>query len=357
MNAAYRSLGALLKEARSLFPSALIGEPGWERLCPLTRRLPFCVTDHRFGFEFHLCDPIPTADFFVIASPETRLADFFRRMDASAEPPLIGTGFAAFLAEQSTAGPDAFLVRANKGLMLEYDLARSSPGGFGIPGIFISTRGHKKRVSANLQEYPDALMDALRSAAGWDADTGETREVKRVCAALASLGIGIGHAGVMPGRAKRSVRLVARSVEGVLVPGALERIKWPGDPSMPAAVIDAFAGLAYPNVWIDIDVSPSGVMPRVGFEFSRMLQGSRLEESFRLDPAGWKLLIDRLEEKGWCLPAKAEGLREWPRLDVFFGRDGMYEIRQIINHFKVVIDAEKVFAKAYAGMDVRRITL
>ncbi len=356
MNAAYCSLGVLLEEVRSLFPSALIGDSGWERLYPLTRQLPLCVADHRFGFEFNLCDPDPTADFFVIASPDTRLADFYRRLDPCVEPALIGNGFAAFLAEHCRAGPDSFLVRANKGIMLEYDLATAPPGEHSVPGIFISTRGQLERDIANLQEDTDALVETLRSAAGWEPDAGETRQVRQSCAALAALGIGIGHAGVMPGRAERKVRLVARSVESVLVPGALEQVKWPGDPSRPAAILAAFSGVVYPRVWIDIDVSSSGVLPSVGLEFTRMLQGTRLEESFRLDPAGWKLLIDRLEEKGWCLPAKAEGLRNWSRLEVFFGRDGMYQIRQTINHVKVVIDPEMVFAKAYVGVDVRRIT-
>lgn len=356
MNVAYCSFGALSEEVRSLFPSTLIGDPGWERLSPLARRLPFCVTGHRFGFEFHLNDPDPTADFFVIASPETRLADFYRCLDASAEPRLIGTGFAAFLAEQSRSGRDSFLVRANKGIMLEYDLARSPPGDHDVPGIFISTRGDQERDPANLQQDPDGLVSALQSAAGWDPDADETRQVRQVCDALASLGIGIGHAGVMPGRAERIIRLVARSVEGTIVPEALEQMKWPGDPSKPVAILAAFAGLVYPRVWIDIDVSPSGALPRLGLEFSRMLQGTRLEESFRLDTVGWKAPIDRLEEEGWCLPAKAEGLREWPRVEIFFGRDGMYEIRQTINHFKVVMDPKTVFAKAYVGVDVRQIT-
>ena len=135
MSAAYCSLGSLLGQLRSLFPPALIGDPGWDRLHALTRRLPFCVTDQRFGFEFHLSDPRPTADFFVVASPKTRLADFYVHQTASSEPRLIGTDFTDFLAEQSRPTPDSFLARMNKGIILEYDLARSDPGDFDIPGV------------------------------------------------------------------------------------------------------------------------------------------------------------------------------------------------------------------------------
>ena len=355
MNVAYCSMGSLLAELHGLFPPALIGDAGLERLYALTRRLPFCVTDQRFGFEFHLCDPNPTADFFVIASPETRLADFFGCLNQRAEYGLIGPDFATFLAEQSGPAPKSFLARTNKGIILEYDLAGSPPGAYGIPGIFISSRNGPEIISADLTEDPDALVEALWSAAGWEPNSAETRQVKRACVALAASAIGVAHAGIMPGRRGRAVRLVTRSVDVDKVPAALEQVRWPGDPYKPAAVIADFAGLVYPRVGIDLDITPSGVLPRLGLEFSRIIEPSRPEERFRLDRAGWKPAIDRLEESGWCLPAKADGLRAWPRLDTFFGRDGVYQVRQIINHFKMVIDPGAVFAKAYAGMDVRRV--
>ena len=81
-----------------------------------------------------------------------------------------------------------------------------------------------------------------------------------------------------------------------------------------------------------------------------------LDNQFRLDRAEWGPPIDRLEERGWCLSTKASGLREWPRLEMAFGQDGVYQVRQIISHFKVVIDPDGISAKAYAGMDVRKTT-
>ncbi len=354
MNAEYSSFGSLLQDIRSLFPTALLGGSGWERLQPLTNRLPVCAADSRFGFEFHLSDPNPTADFFVISAPHTRLAEFYRGLTEETASGLAGTDFTAFLNEQARH-PDSFLTRTGKGIILEYDLSRSPPGQYGVPGIFFVPGVHRAPDPAGLYEDPAALVAALRSVAGWEPDVAESRHVERVCAALADCGVYVSHAGVMPGRAGRAIRLVALGVDGAKVAEGLRRVLWPGDPSQAMAVLSEFAGLVSPSCGLGISITPEGALPRLDLELTRMrADGSSTRESFRLDRPGWKLPIDRLEERGWCLPAKADGLREWPRLDVFFGQDGMYQVRQIINHFKVVIDRGSVYSKAYVGMDVRR---
>ena len=354
MSAEYSSFGSLLEDLRSLFPDALLGGSGWERLQPLTNRLPVCAADSRFGFEFHLCDPNPTADFFVISALHTRLAEFYRRLSEETAAGLVGADFTAFLDEQARY-PDSFLTRTGKGIILEYDLSRSPPGKYGVPGIFIVTGGYPEADPVELYEDPAALVAALRSVAGWDPDIAESRHVERACAALADCGVYVSHAGVMPGRAGRAIRLVALGVDGAKVVEGLRRVQWPGDPSQAMAMLSEFAGLVSPRCGLGISITPEGVLPRLDLELSRKRkQGSPKHELFRLDRLGWKLPIDRLEQRGWCLSAKADGLREWPRLDMLFGWDGMYQVRQIINHFKVVIDRGTVYSKAYVGMDVRR---
>ena len=350
----YTSFGRLLDDLRSFFPAALLGDSGWERLQPLTERLPVCAADSRFGFEFHLGDPSATADFFVISALHTRLAGFYRRLTEEAAPGLAGTGFTAFLDEQARH-PDSFLARTGKGVILEYDLSRSPPGQYAVPGIFIVTGGYPEADPVELYEDPAALVTALRSVAGWDPDIAESRHVERACSALAECGVYVSHAGVMPGRPERAIRLVALGVDNARVAEGLRRVQWPGDPSEAMAVLSEFAGLVSPRCGLGITITPNGVLPRLDLELARKRpEGSPEREPFRLDRPGWRLPIDRLEERGWCLPAKADGLREWPRLEMVLGRDGMYQVRQIINHFKVVLDRGAVYAKAYAGMDVRR---
>ena len=354
MTEEYSSFGSLLEDLRSLFPAALLGDSGWERLQPLTNRLPVCAADSRFGFEFHLTDPNPTADFFVIAAPHTRLAGFYRGLTEEAAAGLVGTAFTAFLDEQARR-PDSFLARTGKGIILEYDLTVSPPGRHGVPGIFIVTGGRSEADPVQLYEDPAALVAALRSVAGWEADAAESRHVERACAALADCGVYVSHAGVMPGRGERAIRLVALGVDGANVAEGLRRVRWPGDPSGAMAILCEFAGLVAPGCGLGITVTPEGVLPRLDLELGRKrAPDTSGRESFRLDRPGWELPIGRLEERGWCLPAKADGLREWPRLEMVFGRDGMYQVRQIINHFKVVSDRGAVYSKAYVGMDVRR---
>ena len=353
MNAEYSSFGSLLEDLRSLFPAALLGGSGWERLQPLTDRLPVCAADSRFGFEFRLSDPRPTADFFVISSPHTRLAEFYRRLTEEAAVGLAGTDFTAFL-DQQARHPDSFLTRTGKGIILEYDLSRSPPGQYGVPGIFLVPGGNPQPDPVELYEDPAALVAALRSVSGWAPDVAESRHVERACAALADCGVYVSHAGVMPGRAERAIRLVALGVGGAKLAEGLRRVRWPGDPSRVMAILSEFAGLVSPSHGLGIDITRDGVLPRFDLELTRKREGPDRRESFRLDRPGWKLPIDRLEERGWCLPAKAEGLREWPHLDMFLGQDGMYQVRQTINHFKVVLDRGTVYSKAYVAMDVRR---
>ena len=61
-----------------------------------------------------------------------------------------------------------------------------------------------------------------------------------------------------------------------------------------------------------------------------------------------------MEECGWCLPAKAEGLRRWPGTERLLGNAELHLVRQGINHVKVVIErGARTVAKAYVGMSVR----
>ncbi|MYD50016.1 MAG: hypothetical protein F4W93_00835 [Dehalococcoidia bacterium] len=354
MNAEYSSFGSLLEDLRSLFPAALLGGSGWERLQPLANRLPACAADSRFGFEFHLSDPTPTGDFFVISSPHTGLAEFCRRLTEATAAELVGTEFTTFLDEQAHHS-DSFLTRTGKGIILEYDLSRSPPGQYGVPGVFIVPSGYPEPDPVELYKDPAALVAALRSVAGWAPDVAESCHVEQACAALADCGVYVSHAGVMPGRAERAIRLVALGVDGAKVAEGLRRVQWPGDPSQAVAILSEFAGLVSPSCGLGISVTSQGVLPRLDLELTRKrTQGSPRSQPFLLDRTGWKLPIDRLVERGWCLPAKADGLREWPNLDMFFGQDGMYQVRQIINHFKVVLDRGAVYSKAYVAMDVRR---
>ena len=350
MNAAYSSLGSLLEELRSLFPPALTGDAGWERLEALTKRLPIYTTDARFGFEFDLCDARPTADFCAVVPPGSRTAAFYQDLPSETAPRLAGPGFGAFLTQQGN-DPRSLLARTGATIILEYDLANTAPGRHEPPGIFIVPRNPSERparqVNDTIHDDPADLVAALESAAGWGPGVVDMLETERVWAAMAGEGT-VAHAGVMPGRGQGTIRLIMQGVRNANVAGMLERLQWNGDSSLAVSALSDLEGLVKPQAGLSIDVTAQGVSPRLGLELFRPI------DWYQTDRAGWKLLFDRLVEKDWCLHTKADGLAEWPGVEFFFGRDGVYKVRQTVNHIKLVIERGTVTAKGYAGMDVVR---
>ena len=349
MNAAQGSFGKFLAGLGSLFPSALVGPSGWERLLALAHRLPIHVIDNRFGFEFALCDPEPAADFFAGFSPRCRLAEFFVSQGKTAPPGSAPAAMGAFLAEQAQ-NPQAFLPRSGGDVILEYDLAGATPDPDAPPGIFLVPGTASETDARELLGDPDSAVTALWAVAGWSPDAAEQRQVQRIYEALPPTGF-ISQTGVIPGRAQRAIRLIVRiySVEEAIE--MLERLQWPGSPPAAAAILEDVMHLTRPYTGLSMDVTAQGMSPRLGLEFFRPV------EWYELDRPGWKSLFDLLVEKGWCLPAKGRGMAAWPHMGHVFAEDGVYRVRQTINHVKLIMDRGEITAKAYAGIDTPRVVL
>jgi len=339
---AHGAFGGFLAELRSLFPPALVDDAGWERLLALARRLPIYVTDNRFGFEFDLCDPNPAADFCVVPSPGSRLAEFYVRQGevAPRESPQAALG--AFLAEQSS-NPGALLAQGEGGVILEYDLAGISSDQPAPPGIFIVPRDvPESSRQRELYGDPELLAAGLWAVAGWTPDEAILRQMQRIYSLLHPTA-GVSQAGILPGRPQRAIRLIIGTETGAGAIEMLERLGWSGSPADVTAVCESLAGLTSQTVSLSIDVTAQGISPRLGLEFFRPAAWHEL------DRAGWGRLIDRLEERSWCLPEKARGLKAWPRVEQVFDANGVYRVQQSINHVKVVVDRGTIAAKAYAG--------
>jgi len=341
VNAAQGSFGEFLVELGGLFPSALIGPLGWERLLALAHRLPLHVIDQRFGFEFALCDPDPVADFCVVPTPGSRLAEFYVRQGAMAP---LGSALAAlgtFLAQKAVH--NALFADGSGGVILEYDLVGISAEQPSPPGIFIVT-GDSRDESCirKLLGSPDALATALWAVAGWTPDAAiqqQMRQIYRLIQPMRS----VSQAGILPGRAQRALRLIIHTDSAGDAVELLARLRYPGSLADAATVVESLTELTRPGVSLSVDVSPGGVSPRLGLEFHRPV------EWYELDHSGWNRLIDRLEERGWCLPEKAHGLKAWSRMEQVFEEGRVYRILQTINHVKVVLARGAITAKAYAG--------
>ena len=338
---AHGSFGEFLAELRSLFPSALVHGSGWERLLALAHRLPVHVSDNRFGFEFDLTDPDPAADFCVVPVPGSRLAAFYVRRGELAPPDSAEAALGAFLAEQAS-DPQGLLSGGGGGVILEYDLAGISSDEPAPPGIFIVPGDVRDESREKLFGEPELLSDALWAVSGRTPDADVLRQMLRVYRALPPIGA-VSQAGIMPGREQRAVRLIIQTHSTEDAAELLERIQWPGSPAEAADICGSMAGLTKPGGALSVDVTAWGVSQRLGLEFYRPV------EWHDLDRAGWGLLIDRLEERGWCLPEKANGLKAWPLVEQVFDQGRVYRVQQSINHVKVVVDRGSTAAKAYAG--------
>ncbi len=311
------------------------------------RRLPRCVADLHFGFEFRLGASSPAADLFVVVLPDSELARHYVREGACAEPGSPAAALAAGLREQ-TENPDSYLARGVAGMVLEYDLAEVEPGRPPpAPGIFLTPRRSAPGARAGFHEHgdPAGLLAALAVTAGWSGCEDEIPKVERILASLPDTGYLL-QGGALPGRSPKAFRLVIKGVAKGTVPALLERLEWPGPAAEAAGVLAALDDLiAY--VAVSIDVTTHGLGPRLGLELYRPLKW------FAADRTGWLPFIARIEERGWCLPAKADGLRSWPGTEGLLDDGGMRVVRQGINHVKVVIGPDApTSAKAYAGMGV-----
>ena len=340
---------SVLAGCRFLFPAALVDSAGWERLLERAGTLPRAVTDNHFGFEFHLGEARADADLCVVAPPGSALSRHYVRAGARAAPGSPASALGAALAEQA-GDPQSWLARSVAVMMLEYDLAGSAPPSpTSPPGIFFSPRpsvpGSRDGIFAHRD--PRGLLAALAAVAGWSSGREAfLPEVERIFSALPEAAC-VFQAGVLPARSPRAVRLVVAGVEKEEAPALLERLRWPGPTD---AAADALTVLDDPaaSVFISVDVTAQGLSPRLGLELYRPTYW------FAADRTGWRPLIAGLEERGWCLPAKAGGLRRWPGVDRLLGDGEVHRVRQGINHFKVVVErGARTVAKAYVGMGVR----
>ena len=161
-------------------------------------------------------------------------------------------------------------------------------------------------------------------------------------------------AAVAPERAPRFVRLVVADVASTQVEGFLDRLEWPG--SIPAVLrlLSEMRDVSE-SFMMAFDVTEDGTLPRLGFEMYPTTSAGVGYQALLLawlttTRADWRRLIDRLVEMDLCLPEKVEGLLSWPKCHNVYGKDGAYRLNMGINHVKMVVDGERLQAKAYAGL-------
>ena len=175
------SLGDLLTMLKEFVPSSLLGEAGWEPVLKAAGRWPACLGALPFGFEFHLRDPEPRADFGVTLVPGGKSAEWVgRQAESVAAPEFLGR-LARVLDE---IGADASPIGRELGrIMLEIDLASVSAASSDIapaPGVFL----YYSHAETDTPHNSDLVLAALNTACGWSGQAEEFRLARRFALAV-----------------------------------------------------------------------------------------------------------------------------------------------------------------------------
>ena len=103
----------------------------------------------------------------------------------------------------------------------------------------------------------------------------------------------------------------------------LARLGWTGSIPAVTALLPALRGRAR-RFYLSLDVSDRGVSPRLGLELyvDRDAVPGTPGGWVATGRSDWASFIAWLEQEGWCLPAKARALAQWPGIGTTyaFGR-------------------------------------
>ena len=341
-----RTLSAVFEDVRGLTPRALIDNRGWDRISERVGDLPAGRPASRCGFEFRLWSPEPVADFFLVLEPGSPLARHLDRQVTRAAPDSAHVSLAGFARGLAADQPDARLEASLA--VLEYDIAATPRGERPAPGVFLQLDAGAEPAVPALPSFADGV-DRLMDAVGWKVDPLLRRALEQVVSALPPQGR-VAHLGAMPGRGSREVRLIIRGLSANHAVGLLGRLRWSGSREAVSAVLEEAAAVL-PRFRLALDVSASGISPRLGFEFFPPGAPGRNHGSWLTTGLGdWLPPLDWLTRRGWCVPAKARGLREWCVLEKLFHAQGVLLLYRGISHIKLTFGDGNVLAKAYGGL-------
>ena len=354
--AAAEPFGSVLRDLRPWIPRSLLDGAPWEAVRKRVGELPEEAAA-RFGLELRLGNPDPAADTFIPVAPGDEIAEHYVRRGQTAKVGSPQAALARCLVD--LADPESFLRRAICGLVLEYDIAEPPlPGGLDpAPGVFLKLRLGSGPGGSARPAPARHLAATLARAVGREESRYERRAVERAFDALGP-GAEVLHAGALPGRGPRAVRLVAQRIREQEIPAVLQRLGWTGPLSAVTRIFTDLRSVSR-GFRLSFDVAARGVAPRLGLEMYRVGdQRHAAEGEWTTTVRGdWLPFVARLRETGWCLPAKAEGLAAWPVLrKVWYGRRPFLVYRGI-NHVKMTIEEDgAAHAKAYVGMHFAPVT-
>lgn len=309
---------------------ALFDARAWNRLRALAALIP--DLGDAFGFECRLAAESAGVDFGLsIRRP---------RAVGSCEAPAVLTAeavppawrrFADLWREWSR--PDSDLRTWVPFAFLEFD-GDSTPETFAHPSVFLSLDWP---TDGTVQGPLDCLRLGLGLLHGGSLPVATRDRLDRCIDALPVDGRVV-HVGALLGRGAHAVRLSAAFPR----PGLsryLDRIGCPVAPEVVEALLRALVPTAG-RVHLEYDVADT-----VGSRIGVVLTGG--------SGAGWRPLLDRLEEVGLCAPAKWAALLAWPGTSGARGgaEGNLPPLARTLSHIKVThAPGEHTTAKAYLSV-------
>ena len=339
----------------------LIDAAHWADIEAIAQWLPGPITNF-FGFECRLGDPTPQADFLLsIGAKEAG-----QRILAGQSPryPIDTALLKEPVWQQVQQFTQTWLDAASdlhpnvNNIWLEFDVDGSSAEP-PIPSCFFGS--HTILVNPDTAEHSAehphrwVPQTAIAQLQGKMMDTALEAQLLHCLDAL-PVGSHVFQVGLMLARQVNMVRICLRGITPKQVLTYLEALGWAGSLEALSPYLMKLSQLA-DRVDVDLDVSPQGIRPKLGFE-------CYLQAQPKHNPA-WGQFLDYLVTEGWCLPEKREALltypgfaRErdnrdrWPshlrKLSHFLGdhREGVFF--RGLHHVKLVFHTDHmVEAKAY----------
>lgn len=334
----------VLTGLRGQIPESLLAGPGWEHLLGRVGDLPAAAASSLCGFEFRLDEPAPAADFSGPASRGRVARHYIARGEAAATPST-EAWLAGRLRDPSATG------RWLESVLLAYDIIGTTPERPAPPVVYLGMRFSPRR-RGGVAAAPAEIAAAVAQASARDDAEPERRALTRALRCLPP-DAKLAWVGATPGRAPRSVRLLAADIAPREIGPLLERLEWPGSIATVLRLLSDMSDLCGRFLLL-VDVTEHGALPRIGLEMHVVRDVANFRALFAAwllsSKQDWRPVIERLADWRLCLPAKAEGLLDWPRLRTVFSADGALQLYMGINHVKLTVEADEVRAKAYGGL-------
>lgn len=326
------SLGDLLAMLEAFVPSSLLDESGWRSVLEVAGCWPVSLGALPFGFEFHLLDPSPRADFGVTLAPGGNAAEWISRSAESATAPEYLGRLARTLAEMKTGASAAG--RELGRIMLEFDLAATVAVAPPAPGIFLYY--HQDATHGRPDSY--AVLSALNAACGWSDQAGEFDIARRFSLAVKNPVAFVG-LGAFPVRGREFRLTASRFPTSADALSFLREIGWPGRYDLLTDVLERMT------------------RQRAYHTLGLMLSGhgdclrSKLGLYLRHYPRGWPGTFEALAAEG-CVAAKLAGLESAADNPIaLWGKSGEYNLLREVTHIKLALtDAGCEDIKAYFAL-------